>query len=270
MRAGCDATDDVGCLRGLSTAQAVTLLQQPRGLFANDYFQIGPIVDRVLIQDQLFALLRSRQSASPPLLVSSADNEVAFALFPLMFTGPIDTAGDFATALKSIAPEHIVGPIQSAYPLAKFATPRQALMALLTDANMVCVARRAARAAAGAGGVVWRAAWLHTASSGSARPFGPAHVTDLPYWFDTLRKMPGFVPTSREVALADAMSRSLIAFAATGDPNYPAGVKWPRYDTSTDAHMALDDNITVGRGFHSQSCDFWDTHLPPLGYRATP
>jgi carboxylesterase type B len=113
-------------------------------------------------------------------------------------------------------------------------------------------------------------AWLHTASNGPARPFGPAHVTDLPYWFDTLHQMPGFVPTPREVTLANAISRSLLAFAATGDPNYSSEVKWPRYDAATDAHTALDDTITVGSGFHSQRCDFWDTHLPPAGYRATP
>ena len=60
----------------------------------------------MLLQNQPFALLRSRRVAGVPLLVSSTDNEAAFALFPLMFTGPIDTAEDFEAALKAIAPAH--------------------------------------------------------------------------------------------------------------------------------------------------------------------
>jgi hypothetical protein len=77
-----------------------------------------PIVDRLLIADPPIALFRSPEASSMPVLVTSTDTEVAFSLFPLMFVGPIDTAGDFVNALKPFVPAQIVSRIQSVYPLA--------------------------------------------------------------------------------------------------------------------------------------------------------
>ena len=100
-----------------------------------------------------------------------------------------------------------------------------------------------------AGQQVWRAIWMHTASNGPVRRFGPAHVTDLPYWFNTLGGMPDFTPTRSEMTLADTMSSYLVAFAATGDPNHRGAPAWPRYDVETSRELNLDDSISVGAGF---------------------
>jgi carboxylesterase type B len=236
----------------------------------SETFQLGPIVDGVVVTSQPVVKFQSPHAASVPLLFSSADQEAAFSLFGLMFTGPIATADDFTAALESLAPASIVPGIQAEYPLAKFATPRQALTAVLTDANNVCPARRIARTVASSGGAVWRAAWMHTASSGPARAFGPAHVTDVPYWFNTLNQMPQSVPTDAERALAQSMSRYLVVFATTGEPNTAGAPTWPRYKATTDEHLVLDNDITTGRGFHAETCDFWDANLLPAGYRSNP
>jgi para-nitrobenzyl esterase len=139
------------------------------------------------------------------------------------------------------------------------------LTAVLTDANLVCPTRRIVRTVASSGSAVWRAAWMHTASAGPARAFGPAHVTDAPFWFNTVGQMPQLVPTDPERALAESTSRYLVAFAATGNPNSDGAVMWPRYDAAADEHIALDNDITIGRGFHARSCDFWDANLLPAG-----
>jgi hypothetical protein len=36
---------------------------------------------------------------------------------------------------------------------------------------------------------------------------------------------------------------------------------WPRCHATTDEHLVLD--ITTGRGFRAESCDFWDANLLP-------
>jgi para-nitrobenzyl esterase len=104
--------------RGLPAQQAVAAFEQPRRLFANDYFQLGPIVDGVTVTEQPVVRLQSREATSVPLLVSSTDQEAAFSLFGLMFTGPIATADDFKAALDTLAPASIVSAIQALYPLA--------------------------------------------------------------------------------------------------------------------------------------------------------
>jgi para-nitrobenzyl esterase len=271
--AGCgSATDIPACLRSVTTAQAVLAgVPQASRFFANNYFQLGPIVDRRILDDQPITLFRSPHHRHVPVIVSSTDNEVAFSLLPLMYTGPINTATDYANAINQLAAGTSMAPeVLAAYPLSAYSSPRSALIAVLTDANLVCPARRTARALAyWDDDPVWRATYLHTNSNGPTRAFGPAHVIDLGYWFDTLWQMPGFVPNAAEIALGQAMPRYLAAFAATGDPNYVgAPLTWPRYYGDMEQHLRIDTPLATGAEFHGAACDFWDSHLPPAGWAA--
>ncbi|MHB8574007.1 MAG: carboxylesterase family protein [Dehalococcoidia bacterium] len=47
-------------------------------------------------------------------------------------------------------------------------------------------------------------------------------------------------------------------FAATGDPNLPGAVAWPRYDPATDSYLGIDDPSVAGAGVRTDRCDFWD------------
>jgi para-nitrobenzyl esterase len=190
-----------------------------------------------------------------------------------MYTGPISTPTDYVKAIDQLAAGTTVGPdVLATYPLADYSSPRNALIAVLTDANLVCPTRRMARALAlWEDEPVWRAAFVHTNSNGPSHGFGPAHVMDLGYWFDTLWQMPSFTPNADEVALAQTMPRYLATFARTGNPNFAgAPVVWPRYFGTSDQHLAIDIPLEIGSGFHADKCDFWDSHLPPAGWIPDP
>ena len=265
---GCAAAPNVpACLRAAPTELAVrtTVVRPPR----LQGFQLGPIADGAILIDQPLALFRSPFHRHVPVLISSTANEAAFSLFPAYWPGPIATAADYVAAINTLTPSELSSEIQALYPVTNYPTPRAALTELLSDAHLVCPARRTARTFAQWGPPVWRAIWMHTASNGPLRPFGAGHVTDLPYWFDTLWQMPSFVPSASEAALAASMSAYIVAFADTGDPNTASAGGWPRYDETTDAELWLDDTILVASGFRNAFCDFWDTRMPPPGYDAT-
>ncbi len=255
---GCGGgTDVLACLRAVPTEKAVRT-SVPQRPALHGWFQLGPIVDGVLLTDQPLAVFRSGSQPRVPALVSSTANEAAFSLLPLYWPGRIETAADYRNAVNALAPADQVADILAMYPLESYSTPRAALTDLLSDAHIVCPSRRAARALAGSGSAVWRSIWAHTASNGPVRPFGAGHVTDLPYWFDTLREMPGFQPGPAEIALAASMTGYLGAFAAEGDPNHSGAVPWPRYRAGSDEDLRLDDRIEPGSRFRSAQCDFWD------------
>ena len=265
---GCDApADEAACLRSRPTEQLVTTtVDRPVRLFSASFFRLGPIVDRVLLHDQPNTVFRSRAYRGAPILVTSTANEAAFSLLQQWYRGPIETPTDYQDAVRSLAPPELVSEILVRYPVEGFQTPRAALTELLSDANSICPSRRTSRTLSSASQPVWRAIWMHTASNGPVHPFGPAHVTDLPYWFNTLGGMPDFTPTRSEMALADTMAGYLVAFAATGNPNHRGAPAWPRYDVEKSQELNLDDKISVGAGFRDRFCEFWDEHMPPAGF----
>jgi len=74
--------------------------------------------------------------------------------------------------------------------------------------------------------------------------WGPSHFADLWYVFDHLDQA-RWRWTAADRALAAAMSRYWVNFAASGDPNGPGLPRWPRFDRS-GAVLYLDNPITVG------------------------
>ena len=267
---GCGSAPDVTtCLRSRPASQlATTTVDQTKRLFGNHYFQLGPIVDGQIVSEQPLASFQSPHHRHVPVLIGSTDSETAFSLLPLMYTGPISTPADYVTAISQLAAGTTIVPdVLSEYPLSSFASPRAALIAVLTDANLICPARRLAGALAGWDEPIWRAAYVHTNSNGPSRTYGPAHVMDLGYWFDTLWQMPGFTPSANEIALAQTLPRYLTSFAKTDDPNYTgAPAVWPRYFGDTDQDLRIDAPLSGSSRFHADKCDFWDWRLPPAGW----
>jgi para-nitrobenzyl esterase len=74
--------------------------------------------------------------------------------------------------------------------------------------------------------------------------WGPSHFAELWYVFDHLDQQP-WRWTAADRALAGAMSRYWVNFAASGDPNGPGLPRWPRFD-ATGAVLYLDEPIRTG------------------------
>jgi para-nitrobenzyl esterase len=72
------------------------------------------------------------------------------------------------------------------------------------------------------------------------------HCQDLPFWFDHVdrcARQTGGTPDARRLALE--MSRALVAFARSGDPNHDGIPKWPAYTAANGQTMVWDDEVSV-------------------------
>ncbi len=72
------------------------------------------------------------------------------------------------------------------------------------------------------------------------------HCQDLPFWFDHVdrcARQTGGTPEAH--ALADKMSKALVAFATSGDPNHAGIPPWPAFTSASPANMVWDDQVTV-------------------------
>ena len=72
--------------------------------------------------------------------------------------------------------------------------------------------------------------------------FGAPHTVDIPFFFDNLALAPGMVGSSAEdirraQPLATIMSRTLVAFGRSGDPNHSGLPHWPAYTLTTRPTM---------------------------------
>lgn len=72
------------------------------------------------------------------------------------------------------------------------------------------------------------------------------HCQDLAFWFDNIdlaAQATGGGADAR--ALATRMSRTMVAFARSGNPNHPGIPRWPAYSARSRANMIFDDGVEV-------------------------
>jgi para-nitrobenzyl esterase len=74
------------------------------------------------------------------------------------------------------------------------------------------------------------------------------HCQDLAFWFDNIdlaAQATGGTDEARQ--LATAMSRALVAFARTGNPNHDGLPRWPAFDAATRATMVFENGRNTVR-----------------------
>jgi len=103
--------------------------------------------------------------------------------------------------------------------------------------------RRAGQPAGAAPTYVFQFDWKTPIDGGK---WGAHHGLDVPFIFDNAAITPHLVGSGTEqLALADLMSRTWIAFARTGNP-HPAGLqKWPAFDLKNRSTMVFDRESRV-------------------------
>jgi para-nitrobenzyl esterase len=226
QKAGCgDAVDVPGCLRGLDAATLVSAVpvdwQQNLNSNAPPFF--GPDVDGTLLTASPIDVLSSGGANRVPLVVGSNGDETD-AIAPR-----IPSADQYAAMVRRVFPQ-VAGLLLAQYPASSYATPRQAWVALTSDAQFICPARTIARsAAAGLQQPVYRYLFSHAFDSGRGRALGAWHGLELLWVFGHVDAN-GYRPSAAEQALSDAMIGYWSRFAATGDPNGAGAVAWPLYD----------------------------------------
>ncbi|HEY2733670.1 MAG TPA: carboxylesterase family protein, partial [Polyangiales bacterium] len=123
---------------------------------------------------------------------------------------------------------------------------------LMSDILFRCPTRRLARMTSDKGGLIY----LYSFEQGAA-----IHGQELDLVF-------GDASSAATVAaplLSLAMQDYWVHFAQTSTPNSAPLPIWPRYQTSSDQHMTLNEPPSIGAALSQSDCDFWDDFLAEGG-----
>lgn len=147
--------------------------------------------------------------------------------------GPVTHAAPFVDG-------KLVVNLGDAYAAGRFA--RVPIVVGATDADMggktgfmLAGARQAAAAIADRGVPVWEYRFAYVADS-VGKP-GAQHATDIPFFFDTTAIKYGAATTPKDIAVGNMVSRYIVNFAKTGNPNGPGLPAWPAYTRTGDQLM---------------------------------
>lgn len=204
------------------------------GEVAFNLMPFEPVVDGTVLPVDPARAAADGRTLDIDLLVGTNSDE--FRLFTVP-TGLFDLVTEpVARALASaygLDPDAALAVYRAAHP---DASPGELHNRLITDWFYRIPALRLAEAYAGrrhGSAFVYEFAWQPPTFGGR---LGACHAAELPFVFDTLdeKGLAGLLGPAPPRPLATAMHAAWIAFAATGDPG------WPAYDAATRATMRYD------------------------------
>jgi para-nitrobenzyl esterase len=216
----------------------------------------GPVLDGVVLDRHPLAAIRDGSAADVALLCGTTRDE--WRLFGLM----LRSVEDEATLLRRLGrmvedPDSMV----AVYRQAHDAAAHDALWdAILTDRVFRIPAIRLAEAQAQHrpdATYMYLFEWASTAFDGR---LGSCHALEIPFVFDNLDG-PGvamFTGPDAPQGLADAMSESWLAFAATHDPHHAGLPSWPAYDAATRSTMHFDVTNRLEHDPAAEARAAWD------------
>ncbi len=147
--------------------------------------------------------------------------------------GPPTNTGPFVDGM-------VVVNLGDAYAADRFARVPAVIGA--TDADMggksgfmIAGAREASAAIADKGVPVWEYRFSYVADS-VGKP-GAQHATDIPFFFDTTKIKYGAGTTAKDIEVGKTISRYIVNFAKTGNPNGGGLPNWPGYTRGGDQLM---------------------------------
>jgi para-nitrobenzyl esterase len=213
-------TRDAAALRAIPLERIVAAGDPPSLSYGG-----GPVLDGVLLTDEVDAAFARGAQARVPFLLGSNSAE-----FPWAREGtPL-----FAAVAAFTAEERVR--LEAAYGGA------EALSAsVVSDLLFVEPARHLARLHARAGAPTFLYRFSALAASARDRFPGAPHASDRPYVFRTLGASP-WRTAARDSALADTVSAYWVAFARSGDPNGGGRPRWPAAGASPDTLLDFTDD----------------------------
>lgn len=252
---GCAAADDVAaCLRALPADTIVTT--EPTGFPSVSALSQswGPHVDGVLLPRSTIDAMAAGTHVDVPLLIGATAQETARDI-------PELTEAQYVAAVEASFGMVLGAMVLEQYPVADYPTPKDAYVAVTSDAKFVCAARTAARAAAGQSSGVYRYHFAYDGYTTIGNAVATAfHGVELPYLFRSFAAL-GLPTNADDAVMIEQMGRAWTRFAATGTPVLE-GATWPAYDPAIDDAALLDVPVGIVEGVRTAQCDFWDGLLP--------
>jgi len=169
-----------------------------------------------------------------------------------MFVGalPFNTVAEYEAGTKAGLGED-ADAVLALYPATDAASLFQAKNQFITDTWFVWGTRNMLAGMANVPSPAWQ---YHFSRRSIANPMmGAAHAAEIAYAFNNLTDPAA--SDGKDQALADAMIRYWVQFAATGDPNVDGLATWPAYDAESDQHLELGDEIKAGSGHRKAAVD---------------
>jgi para-nitrobenzyl esterase len=222
----------------------------------------GATIDGYVIPADPFQTIAAGKHHHVPLVIGTTSAEYQTLILHTQWAR-VRSEEDYLEAVHKMYPVK-ADAVLAQYPLEGFPSPREAMVQLLSDRNVVCPEKRIARLAAASQAEPVRAyVFTHAYDAPPFRPTPHGHGVDVPFLFHTIASE-HHAPKPPELALAGAVVDAYLRFTATGDATAGGrGPSWPAYDGKTDVYLALDDTITTVSGYHAKQCAFWEEMAAP-------
>ncbi|MFK7977511.1 MAG: carboxylesterase family protein, partial [Halioglobus sp.] len=152
-----------------------------------------------------------------------------------------------------------------------YASPADAFVAVSTDSQFICPARRVAQDAAAHSQPVYVYRFAKAFESTPLAAAGAYHGIELFYLFQKVSELPNYLATAGDRAVEVEVAAYWSGFAATGDPNSAANstagddagngvdslANWPAYNAAEDSVLQISANTQELVEPRAAQCDFW-------------
>jgi para-nitrobenzyl esterase len=253
---GCaEAADVPACLRAKTAEDIAKVPGAVLGAADPEGAQFNPSVDGFVLKDRPRNVIAKGEHNHVPVLLGTTKNEYG-ELIDLMVPQPVTNEASYGETVEKLVGKVVKDRVLLRYPLADYATPRDALAMMVGDLFMTCPTRRLARSlSAGQDEPVFRYVYTHV-FDGPRKAAGAAHGFEIGFVF---HHFVGHTPTQGELELSDAINGYWTRLSKTGNVNGDGAFSWPAYSAGADSMLALDLPFQAVEGVRSEQCDFWDT-----------
>lgn len=217
------------------------------GLFS-DGIGFGPAADGVYLPEEPQVLFDLGRQNDVPFMTGTNADEATMFMTGLALSGPrVHRAfvrqhyGDHADAILEYYDAESADDVWDAF------------NRLSTDALFALPARDMVRAVDASDATSPAYLYHFTRALRAMGKFGATHGMEIGYIFGTAQ--PWILRSRVDSELATAMRACWVQFARTGNPNSEGLPEWPRYTTSSDAHMVFGDTLAAGKNLREPQLD---------------
>lgn len=241
------ASDVATCLRALPMNDVLTALPDPPTPLTTSHYDPNDGWTGAILPAAL-PFIPFQQSLS--VIVGANAEEIGGVAQPL------DTAAHYETLVR-VSFGNNADRILELYPASDYASPRDAWIAVVTDARYICPSQQTAEGLSASGfHKVYRYLFAHGLDHGAMSEWGAFHALELLFLFRNFDVL-AYEPTDDEWELSDRMIGYYTRLADRGDPNGGDAVNWPTYDKLSSRYLKLDTPTEAGDNLHADRCNFW-------------